>query len=34
MPKKGEREFYIYTDRDISRLAKVYLNSVRVAKCR
>jgi hypothetical protein len=34
MPAKKYRSTYIYTDRDVARLAKVSLNSLRVAKSR
>ena len=34
MPVKKYRSTYTYTDRDVARLAKVSLNSLRVAKSR
>jgi len=34
MPAKKYRSTYTYTDRDVARLAKVSLNSLRVAKSR
>jgi len=34
MPVKKYRSTYTYTDRDIARLAKMSLNSLRVAKSR
>ncbi len=34
MPTKKYRSTYTYTDRDVARLAKVSLNSLRVAKSR
>jgi len=34
MPQKRQIAKYTYTDRDVARLAKVSLNSLRVAKSR
>jgi hypothetical protein len=34
MPVKKYRSTYTYTDRDVARLARVSLNSLRVAKSR
>ncbi len=34
MPAKKYRSSFTYTDRDVARLAKVSLNSLRVAKSR